>query len=303
MTSRKFLIGIHDIHGDETRILKDVLAPFAREYLVWEGCKGVDKDMLLQCDVCVYPSTELLSEMALKPFIVIIVNSGKMELIRDAISRLPTFRGVASTSSVCYDTFKRCHIPAAYVQRRYEVPKHILKCSMEREAPPRQCVSIINCYERISNENRLPCFADFCNISEIVATKSKRYSLKLYGLESANGVMHDWDALKSARYLIHLKHWGHVCNAVVKALACGVPVIMDRATFEIGAYGGYIRNGENALVMEDAGDIAAYLTCDTEREEGVFLKLSETCLSEMHKYHLPYPTDESNSVARLMADA
>jgi hypothetical protein len=42
------------------------------------------------------------------------------------------------------------------------------------------------------------------------------------------GVVNDWDTLRDTRLLVHHKEYGTNCNAVMKALDCGIPIYMSK---------------------------------------------------------------------------
>ncbi len=46
--------------------------------------------------------------------------------------------------------------------------------------------------------------------------------------------VNDVEKFKDTRWLLHIKTNGFVCNAVMKALACGVPVILDEMSWRNG---------------------------------------------------------------------
>lgn len=103
----------------------------------------------------------------------------------------------------------------------------------------------------------------------------------IYG--TPDNVVNDVEALKDARWLVHLKRTSYVCNAVVKALGCGVPVIMDTETFHNGLFERYVRHNENGIVLP-ADQIKGYL--DTV-DEATYARIKATCLAEAPKLNTP----------------
>lgn len=60
-------------------------------------------------------------------------------------------------------------------------------------------------------------------------------NIKLYGDGQGQlGLANDREILQSARFLVHIKHLGYLCNSVVKAISQGVPVLTDLKTLEFG---------------------------------------------------------------------
>jgi hypothetical protein len=46
--------------------------------------------------------------------------------------------------------------------------------------------------------------------------------------DAPDGIVHDWDILSQTRLLVHHKEYGSCCNAVMKALDCGIPIYMSK---------------------------------------------------------------------------
>jgi len=87
----------------------------------------------------------------------------------------------------------------------------------------------------------------------------------------------DIDALQEAKWLLHIKpNGGFVCNAVTKALACGVPVLMDEDTWENGFFTNCVRHNHNGIVVPASqleGVLNDLSTADYDR-------IKSTCVSE-----------------------
>lgn len=78
--------------------------------------------------------------------------------------------------------------------------------------------------------------------------------VKLYDL-TTNQSGKDTDILMNTKYYLHIKYWGHICNAPLKALALGVPVIMDTTTYFLGCYSYYLHNQFNCIILDKPEDI------------------------------------------------
>jgi hypothetical protein len=87
--------------------------------------------------------------------------------------------------------------------------------------------------------------------------------------------VNDIEALSDAKWLLHIKPNGHICNAVTKALRCGVPVIMDIDTWKNGSYGCYVRNNDNAIVLP-LEYIKPFLRNCTE---GLYNRIKQNCVT------------------------
>lgn len=61
--------------------------------------------------------------------------------------------------------------------------------------------------------------------------------------------VNDVVALSDAKWLLHIRKNGFVCNAVMRALGSGVPVIMDIETWHNGFFGAHVRHNDNAIVL------------------------------------------------------
>jgi len=93
----------------------------------------------------------------------------------------------------------------------------------------------------------------------------------------------DIDALKEAKWLLHIKHNGFVCNAVMKALACGVPVIMDDKTFVNCSFEGILKHDHNAIILP-AHELKEFLdTCPAEQYD----RIKRTCVEEAARWRRP----------------
>lgn len=65
-----------------------------------------------------------------------------------------------------------------------------------------------------------------------VASMLSPIPIEHYGFESPFGVANDLDKMGKIRTTIHLKDGQVCCNAVIRSLAMGTPVVMDAETFE-----------------------------------------------------------------------
>lgn len=60
--------------------------------------------------------------------------------------------------------------------------------------------------------------------------------------------VNDHELLTTLRWLWHVKELGYICNAVVKALTHGVPILTDQRTIDAGGYGDMLKDGVNCYV-------------------------------------------------------
>lgn len=64
-------------------------------------------------------------------------------------------------------------------------------------------------------------------------------------------LVNDRALLKDLRWLWHTKSVGYICNAVVKALAYGVPILTNSVTIKNGGYELMLKDGVNCVVREN----------------------------------------------------
>jgi hypothetical protein len=82
----------------------------------------------------------------------------------------------------------------------------------------------------------------------------------LYGTDAPSGAVRDDAArFRRARFTLHVKHHGYVCNAVVRSLAAGVPVVMDAKTWDRGRYEGVLDPDGGIAVLSGPDEIVAFM--------------------------------------------
>lgn len=122
-------------------------------------------------------------------------------------------------------------------------------------------ISLISCYQ----DRGKACF-DFARQIE---------DLKMYGWgEGLLGLVPDIEMLQTARFLVHVKHWGYLCNSVIKALSQGVPVLTDLKTLEYG-YDGLLVPGVNCIASDDINVLKEAL----DMPEARYQALRANCLA------------------------
>lgn len=93
----------------------------------------------------------------------------------------------------------------------------------------------------------------------------------------------DIAALKDAKWLLQIKSSGFMCNAVLKALACGIPVITDTNTHNIAFLENIVKHDDNAIVLP-ADQIKNYL--DTV-DEATYRRIKANCVAQSEKLKTP----------------
>jgi len=138
-----------------------------------------------------------------------------------------------------------------FVPNIYPELKNIINLNFNCE----KISSLINRYEFISKKFE---FNDLNSYKVFEKIKANNPNLELYD-QSTPVHGKDTDILINSKYCLHIKYWGHVCNAPLKALALGVPVIMDDITYRLGGYSYYIQHGFNGIIVRNHGDIIELL--------------------------------------------
>jgi len=85
----------------------------------------------------------------------------------------------------------------------------------------------------------------------------KRYGIKNYGLPD-NPTLKDESVLNSTKYLFHPKEIGYLCNAVIKAINVGTPIIFTSKSYEFG-YKDYIKH---PLIADSKEQLDSILECE-----------------------------------------
>jgi hypothetical protein len=120
--------------------------------------------------------------------------------------------------------------------------------------------------------------------------------LKMYGSgEEQLGYAKDFEMLKTAKFLIHIKNIGYVCNAVVKSISMGVPVITTPSTIPYG-YENLLIHDFNAIICSDIHSIMNAIHTPHDS----YLSLKNNCLS-MRK-RLTEPDYRVSSNLKILID-
>lgn len=93
-------------------------------------------------------------------------------------------------------------------------------------------------------------------------------TLDWYGWESPKGTVNDLFTMKSSRGTIHIKDGQVACNAVIRSMAVGTPVLMDRETYKKCFF-----DGIDGILVED--DIMGVLKMMKKLQDNEFL--DEAC--------------------------
>ena len=268
-------VAIQDIHSDETTFLENLFN--ANDYKV-SSFKYFEHEKPNNSDLLVLAANHLALEyINHKPYVLNVVGAIQLNDINYLIQH-KNFRGFISTSSEIHNQVVKKGLKSIFIIKKYPYRNEMIQLKGDYS----YITSIITNYREYSQEY---IYYGTHAQKEFEKLKLKNSNIRIFGdPEKVNDV----EKILQSRYILHIKYWGHVCNIVVKALALGVPVIMDRCTYDIGKYEAYVRHGENGMIFDTTDEIDEFINNDTE----MYDKLKETCMKEAIKYHFDYEKQE-----------
>jgi hypothetical protein len=249
-------VGIVDFHPDFTRMARDLIPASDDVVLVGQSThphhfRKLNLDLIL-----IHHDPHWIRKFSGVPWIAMPYGSVHQSHV-DAWNKTPMFAGVLDMSGLLSAKFPDIKAPVlAFTPFYPDTPTY--------EQAGTKIISLIQNYA-----NRFP--QDY----KVALTITP----DLYGCPSRE--VNDIQALADAKWLLHLKGENiFVCNAVSKALACGVPVAMDEDTWRVGHFQALVKDGHNAIVrprdkMKDA------LASMTDEE---YARIKQTCVEEAFRY-------------------
>lgn len=258
-------VSIQDIHVDETPQLKRIFEEINCEVTSFKYYEL--ENPVEDSNILLLAANHLANQFVdSKPFILTIVGTTDLKDIKYLTSH-KNFLFILSTSKEKHQEAVNSNIKSIYIHRRYEINiKDVQPINHNFES----INSIITNYASYWPD----AYEKFKNLSEL----NPKTEIKHYG---TNEWINDIDKIKESKYLLHIKYKGHVCNAVVKSLALGVPVIMDKLTYSIGSYYGYLEHEKNSMIFETIEEISNYINNDKQ----AYKILKQNCFKEAEKYH------------------
>lgn len=308
MNKDRIKVGIQNLHIDELNSLTDLLThPTIELYVWWKH--DYDIEQLKSCDVLILFARKHWDYIKFeKPYVLILADYvTNQKAIWLSMSRRLTitgykykpnnyFKGYLCGSSELKETAQSENIPAMFYHKKYPFGEIFPALHEKPVANPTHIVSLINEYKRVAAKRKWNKPANSYKEYQHIVAHVPKFKFDTYGIPYNKTTFEEANQLESdARYVIHVKYWGHVCNAVVKSLALGTPVLMDEETFRKGRYKAYLRHGENALVLPTKAEIIQYL--NGPDEESTWQKLKDTCMREASFWQFPY-TEKEREVAR-----
>jgi hypothetical protein len=89
--------------------------------------------------------------------------------------------------------------------------------------------------------------------------------------------------LAKTKFLVHFKHIGYLCNAVLKAMMNGTIPIFDRKSFTLG-YSDYLTPDVSCIVVNDHDDVKKILTMSDATREDYIKAMNESMAKVMATY-------------------
>jgi hypothetical protein len=305
-------IGLQIVHNDEFLTLKAILDQPGFEVYAWHF-DNYDNDKLNECDLLILFARRHWRYIKFnKPYFLILADfvsdqkaanlskSRKLSLMGYQYTPNKLFGGYLCGSSELFEAVKRQHIKAVFYKKKYPFSElfHQLKSNAAHH-DAREIVTLINNYKSTASKWKWRTPENSYAAYHYIANHASTFLFKEYGAPKNMLTFDESNVIQfNARYTIHIKYWGHVCNAVVKSLALGTPVLLDEATFNKGRYNAYVRHGENGLILKDKNEIVKFLISDQENE--LWKTLKATAMQEAHLWHFPYLEDEKITISNLL---
>ncbi|MCX8490073.1 MAG: hypothetical protein ORN54_03295 [Cyclobacteriaceae bacterium] len=306
-------IGVQVLHEDEFYSITNLLEQPNVEFYSWLRHE-YELPKLLSCDILVLfarrhwrylkfgkPYMLILADFVTDQKAISLTKTRKLSFTGYRYSPNSKFRGFVCGSSELYSTIVKQNIEAAFYQKKYPFSEIFEKLqSNNNPKDPKEIITLINNYKSTASEWKWRKPENSFKAYLYISKRSPKFNFFHYGTPHHQVSFEESNTIQfNARYTIHIKYWGHVCNAVVKSLALGTPVIMDEITFLKGRYKSYVRHEENGLVLKSKDEIVRYL--NSEHENQTWIKLKANAVSEARRWHFPYSEIEKLPISKLLA--
>jgi len=247
-------IGIINHHGDFTQLIKNII-PDNHEVFVYDMNTTEFNDSVdIMCTSFAKGNQDIIKSK----FFALPYGTPLLEEIEE-INRNPLCIGILDMSSSLKKRFSTINKPVWEFQPVFpELPIY-------RETGTK-VISLVNKYqERFPKEYEL----------------AKTITDEVYG--SPDRAVDDVAALKDAKWLLHLKPEGFTCNAVLKAVSCGIPVITDTHTHNNTFLENIVKHDDNGIVLP-ADQIKNYLNTV---DEATYKRIKANCVAQSEKLKTP----------------
>ncbi|MGC4023016.1 MAG: hypothetical protein QM734_14270 [Cyclobacteriaceae bacterium] len=307
----KIKIGIQILHLDEFNSLTNLLAHPNIEFYSWKK-HDFDQAQLDSCDFFILFARRHWRYIKYnKPYLLILADyvsnqkaiwlsmSRRLSLTGYKYSANNLFKGYLCGSAELFETVRSENILAVFYPKKYPFAEIFNNLKKDETTNTKHIVTLINNYKSTASERKWSKPQNSYKVYESISKEVTNFDFDRYGAPDNEKTFDESNKIQAeARYTIHIKYWGHVCNAVVKSLALGTPVLMDEETFHKGRYKAYLRNGENAMIFKTKEQIVNYLKSPDENSN--WLKLKRTCIAEAKLWHFPYSADQKNEALKLL---
>ena len=247
-------IGIIDWHGDFTNIMKLIIPDSDTVTVYHRSTTHIDD----QIDILLNGDTPYHNDRFPFNFFAVPYSSVTENYINDWNSN-PRCIGVLDLSNSLKKRFPSLKKPVwGYLPSVLDLPVY--------KESGTKVITMVNVYkERFPEEYEL----------------AKTITNNIYGLPDNS--VNDIEALKDTKWLLHIKRNGFVCNAIIKALACGVPVIVDTETYTNTFLENLIQDKVNGIVLP-VDQIKGYLeTVD----DATYAQIKANCVAQADKFRHP----------------
>lgn len=308
----KIKIGLQIVHNDEYLTLRALLDQSQFQIYSWHF-HSFDLNEIKSCDVLVLfarrhwrylkfnkPYFLILADFVSNEKAINLTKSRNIGLIGYSYKTNNLFGGYICGSLELFEAIQNQHIKGIFYKKKYPFSNIFLDLSKNTSfTEPREIVTLINNYKSTAGEVKWRKPENSYKVYLEIAGNCKAFSFIHYGAPNNQIAFDESLSIQfNARYTIHIKYWGHVCNAVVKSLALGTPVLMDETTFLKGRYKAYLTHRHNALIFKDKNEIINYL--NSSEEPKLWKSLKNTTKLEASRWHFPYSSSEKESIADLI---
>jgi len=313
MTGR-LKIGIQNLHPDEFITLKELFNVANVEIYEWHSHNYV-ASKILECDYLILFARRHWRYLKFgKPYLLILADyvsdekaislsmNRRLGLFGYSYTPNEHFKGYLCGSGELHESIIRAKLSGMFYPKRYPFSELFARLQQRMgENDPHDIVTLINNYRTTASERKWNrpenCFTNY----ETIVREVTQFKFALYGTPDNMKSFDESNEIQArARYTIHVKYWGHVCNAVVKSLALGTPVIMDETTFNKGRYKSYVRHNDNGLVFKSTEQIVRFL--QSKDEADIWHRLKSTCMREAGNWHFPYPETQKSEWMNLLGE-
>ena len=266
---------LDDVHPDYIKILQNLFKK--QEFIVKNFREDKNLSFLREDDCLVLSLSTILANENLftnlrQNFICYTANALPHQIYLN-IGNKQNCKGFICSSIENQSLLSSLNIKSFFAPNIYPDLKNLINSDFESS----EVSSFINYYKLFASKN----LYNDINSYEVFESIKKIYDkVELYD-STTEKKDKDIDVLIKTKYCLHIKYWGHVCNAPLKSLALGVPVIMDSITYNMGCYSYYLQHQFNCLVLQNPEDILKVLK--DKVYDNLYINLKRNCINFRQK--------------------